>query len=101
MNPFETDLDKNAANYVPLSPLGFLARSAAVYPKRLAVVPGERRYYLAGIDLRSRPLSRARGLRCIRYRDTVADIVAHLAALFVAQFHVPLSGPLRHACYTR
>ena len=43
-NPYETGLDKNAANYVPLTPIGFLLRSAAVYPNRPAVVHGERRY---------------------------------------------------------
>src|ERR1700751_1314199 len=34
-NPFESGLDKNAANYVPLTPIGFLRRSASVYPARL------------------------------------------------------------------
>ena len=43
-SPYTIDLDRNAANYVPLSPLGFIARSAAVFPDRLAVVHGERRY---------------------------------------------------------
>ena len=43
-NPYETGLDKNAANYVPLSPIGFLLRSAAVYPNRIAVIHGEHRY---------------------------------------------------------
>ena len=43
-NLYEVGLDKNAANYVPLTPIGFLLRSAAVYPDRLAVVHGERRY---------------------------------------------------------
>ena len=37
INPYEIGLDKNAANFVPLTPLGFLARSAAVYPDRPAV----------------------------------------------------------------
>jgi fatty-acyl-CoA synthase len=44
-NPYETGLDKNAANYVPLSPIGFLLRSAAVYPNRTAVIHGERPTY--------------------------------------------------------
>ena len=43
-NPYEVGLEKNAANYVPLSPIGFLVRSASIYPNRLAVVHGERRY---------------------------------------------------------
>ena len=43
-NPYEMALDKNPANFVPLSPIGFLLRSAAVYPDRPAVVYGARRY---------------------------------------------------------
>ena len=38
-NPFEIELDKNDANYVPLSPLSFLRRTAAVYPNRLCRHP--------------------------------------------------------------
>src|SRR3546814_8279592 len=30
-SPYDTDLDRNAANYVPLTPLSFIARSAAVF----------------------------------------------------------------------
>ena len=43
-NPFDTDLDKNPANYAPLTPLSFIERAACVYPKRLAVIHGARRY---------------------------------------------------------
>ena len=43
-NPYEIGLDKNAANFVPLTPIGFLARSAVVHPDRLAVSSGPRRY---------------------------------------------------------
>ena len=39
-NSFETDLDKNSANYEPLTPLSFLQRTAWVYSNRLAVVHG-------------------------------------------------------------
>ena len=46
-NPYEIGLDKNAANFVPLTPIGFLARSAAVYPNRLAVSYGDAALYLA------------------------------------------------------
>ena len=47
-NPYEVGLDKNAANFAPLTPIGFLLRSASVYPNRLAVVYGERRYSWGG-----------------------------------------------------
>ena len=43
-HPYEAGLGKNAANFVPLSPIGFLLRSAAVYPNRPAVIHGARRY---------------------------------------------------------
>jgi len=43
-DPFSVGLDKNAANFVPLSPLGFMRRSAAVYPDRTAVIHSERCY---------------------------------------------------------
>ena len=44
MSLYETGLDRNAANYVPLSPLSFLARSARVYPDRLSLIHGPRRF---------------------------------------------------------
>ena len=37
-NPYELGLDKNAANFVALSPLSFIERSAGVYPDRTAVI---------------------------------------------------------------
>src|SRR5580704_19615474 len=42
--PYDIGLDKNAANFVPLTPIGFLLRSAEVYPRRISVIHGERRY---------------------------------------------------------
>ncbi len=39
---YEKDLERVGANYVPLTPLSFLARSATVYPEKPAVIHGER-----------------------------------------------------------
>ena len=39
-NPFERELDRNLANYTPLSPLSLIARAACTYPRQLAVVHG-------------------------------------------------------------
>ena len=55
--PSRTDLDKNPANYAPLTPLSFIERTAYVYPKRIAVIHGARRYTWAG-DLRALPAPR-------------------------------------------
>ena len=43
-NPYELGLDRNPANYVPLSPLTFIERSAFIYPKRISVIQGARQY---------------------------------------------------------
>ena len=43
-NPYEQGLDKNEANFVPLSPLSFIERSAYVYPDRVSVIHGERQF---------------------------------------------------------
>ena len=43
-SPYDTNLDKNPANFAPLTPLVFLDWAADVYPDRLAVVHGSRRY---------------------------------------------------------
>src|SRR5439155_9349457 len=42
-NPYELDLDKNPANYAPLTPLGLIERAATVYPAHLAIIHGARR----------------------------------------------------------
>src|SRR5690625_7021156 len=44
MNPFDKDLDRRDANYVPLSPLSFLPRTAALFAESTAVVHGRSSY---------------------------------------------------------
>ena len=39
-NPYDTDLDRNPANFQPLTPLAFLQRCAEVFPDRTAVIHG-------------------------------------------------------------
>ena len=58
-NPFERDLDRNPANHTPLSPLSLIARTAFTYPRRLAVVHGDRRYTWAETYARSRKFADA------------------------------------------
>ncbi len=65
MNPFESGLDRNAANYTPLSPLSFLPRAATVFPDHLAVVHGAQRHTWAEAYGRCRRLAsalRSRGI---------------------------------------
>src|SRR2546421_4623839 len=100
-NPYETGLDKNAANYVPLSPTGFLLRSAAVYPNRTAVIHGKRRYTWKEALERCRRLASALAKRGVRPGDTVAVMAPNVPALFEAHFGVPMTGAVLNALNIR
>ena len=78
-HPFETDLDKNPANYVPLSPLTFIERAAAIYPDYPAVVHGERRYTWAESYARCRRLASALN-HCHLFVNT-ATIIAYCSKI--------------------
>jgi fatty-acyl-CoA synthase len=100
-NPYEAGLDRNAANYVPLTPLGFIARTAAVFPERLAVVHGARRYRWAETYRRCRQLASALRRRGIGKNDTVAVMGANTPELFEAHFGVPMAGAVLNALNIR
>jgi len=89
-DPF--DLPRTAANYAPLSPLSFLARTAAVYPDRLAVVHGERRLSWRETYARCRRLASALASRGIGKGDTVAVMAPNIPAALEAHFGVPMAG---------
>ncbi|NJL95990.1 MAG: AMP-binding protein [Anaerolineae bacterium] len=82
--------DKNPANYVPLSPLTFLERAAAVYPDHPAVVHGDTRYTWAESYARCRRLASALHQRGLQKGDTVAVMGLNTPATFEAHFGVPM-----------
>src|SRR3954469_10350254 len=100
-HPYEIGLDKNPANYVPLSPIGFLRRSAQVYPNRTAVIHGKRRYTWKEALERCRRLASALAQRGVRPRDTVAVMAPNVPALFEAHFGVPMVGAILNALNIR
>ncbi|MFZ3235395.1 MAG: acyl-CoA synthetase [Stellaceae bacterium] len=100
-NPYEIGLDKNAANFVPLTPLGFLARSAAVFPDRKAVVYGERRYSWREAFERCRRLAAALAARGVGHGDTVAVMAPNTPEAFEAHFGVPMAGAVLNALNIR
>ena len=100
-HPYETGLDKNAANYVPLSPIGFLRRSAAVYPQRISVIHGERRYTWAQSLERCRRLASALSKHGIGRGDTVALMAPNVPEGFEAHFGVPMAGAVLNALNIR
>ena len=100
-NPYEIGLDKNAANYVPLTPIGFLLRSAAVYPDRLAVAYGERRYSWQAMLERCRRLAAALAARGVGRGDTVAVMAPNTPEALEAHFGVPMAGAVLNALNIR
>jgi fatty-acyl-CoA synthase len=100
-NPFETDLDKNAANYAPLTPLSFIERSAYVYPRRTSVIHGARRYTWAETYARCRRLASALVKRGIRVGDAVAVMLANTPEMYECHFGVPMTGGVLLSLNTR
>ncbi len=90
-NAYE-ELDQVNANFVPLSPLSFIERSAKVYPDRIAVIHGKRRYSWAETYARSRQLADALTKRGISKGDTVAIMGANTPETYEAHFGVPMTG---------
>jgi fatty-acyl-CoA synthase len=99
--PYEQGLSKNAANYVPLSPLSFIERTAQVYPQRLAVVHGARRLTWAEAYARCRRLAGALAARGVGRGDTVAVMLPNVPAMFEAHFGVPMTGAVLNTLNTR
>jgi fatty-acyl-CoA synthase len=97
VNPYETDLDRNAANYVPLTPLSFLPRTAGTFPEHAAVVHGDRRYTWAEVYQRCRRLASALGRLGIQRGDTVSVMATNTPPMYEAHFGVPMAGAVLNA----
>src|SRR5512135_2340490 len=100
-NPYEQDLDKNPANYAPLTPLSFIERAAYVYPERVSVVHGERRYSWKETYARARRLGSALARRGVGAGDTVAAMLANTPEMYEAHFGVPMTGAVLNTLNTR
>jgi fatty-acyl-CoA synthase len=100
-NAYETDLDRNPANYAPLTPLTFVERAASVYPERTAVVHGARRYTWKETYARCRRLASALAGRGIGVGDTVAVMAANTPEIYECHFGVPMLGAVLNTLNTR
>ncbi len=101
INAYDRDLDKNAANFVALTPLTFLERAASLYPERTAIIHGQVRRSWGDTFTRVRRLASALAKRGIAKGDTVALLAANTPELFEAHFGVPLAGAVLNAINTR
>ncbi|KAH9683737.1 Acetate/butyrate--CoA ligase AAE7 (peroxisomal) [Citrus sinensis] len=95
------DLQKNAANYMALTPLWFLDRAATVHPTRTSVVHGSKRYTWLQTYQRCRRLASALSKRSIGLGCTVAIIAPNIPAIYEAHFGVPMAGAVLNAVNIR
>jgi len=100
-NKYEIGLDKNDANYVPLSPLTFIERAALVFPNRFSVIHGTERYTWKKTYARCRRLGSALAKRGIRKGDTVAVMAPNIPQHFEVHFGVPVTGAVLNSINIR
>jgi fatty-acyl-CoA synthase len=101
MTPYDRDLDKNPANFQPLTPLTFLERSAAVFPERTAIIHGALRRNYREFYARCRRLASALAKRGVKRGDTVAVMLANTPAMLECHYGVPMTGAVLNTLNTR
>jgi fatty-acyl-CoA synthase len=99
--PYDTDLDRNPANYQPLTPLGFLERAAAVFPDHTAIIHGPLRRSYAEFYARARRLASALAKRGIKRGDTVSAFLANTPAMLECHYGVPMCKAVLNTLNTR
>ncbi len=101
MTPYDIDLDRNPANFQPLTPLSFLERAAAVFPDQTAIIHGGLRRNYAQFYARARQLACALARRGIARGDTVSVLLANTPAMLECHYGVPMSGAVLNTINTR
>ncbi|RQY23854.1 acyl-CoA synthetase [Burkholderia stagnalis] len=98
---FEAGLERRDANYVPLTPIDFLVRSAEVYGDRLAIVHGDVRRTWGETYTRSKQLASALAQASVGRGDTVAALLPNIPPMVEAHFGVPMAGAVLNTINTR
>jgi len=101
MNHFSTDLNKNKANYVPLSPLSFIDRVKDIYPNYESVVYGKRNYTWLQTYNRCTKFASSLSKQGIGLGSTVSIIAANTPELFEAHYSIPMTGGVINTINTR
>jgi fatty-acyl-CoA synthase len=99
--PYDSDLDRNPANYQPLTPLGFLERAAAVFPNHTAIIHGPLRRSYAEFYARARRLASALAKRGIKRGDSVSALLANTPAMLECHYGVPMTQGVLNTLNTR
>ncbi len=98
---YDIDLDRNPANFQPLTPLSFLERAAAAFPQHVAIVHGARSFTYSEFYGRARRLASALARRGISRGDTVSVMLANTPAMLDAHYGVAMTGAVLNALNTR
>lgn len=100
-SPFHSGLQLCEANHVPLSPLSFLPKAAAIHPERTAIVHGDLRRSWRDVYSRCRRFASALRVHGVKRGDTVAIIAPNIPAMYEAHFAVPMAGAVLNTLNTR
>src|ERR1700733_13360350 len=100
-NQYNIGLDKTPANFVALTPLSFLVRSAAVYPDHISTVYEGRVFTWAQTYERCRRFASYLAGRGIGHGDTVAAMLPNIPAMNELHFAVPMAGAVLNALNIR
>jgi len=100
-NAYTTGLERRAANHQPLTPLSFLARSAATFPERTAIIHGDQRINYATFYARARRLASALRKVGVGKNDTVAALLMNTPPMLEAHYGVPMAGAVLNTINTR
>ena len=98
---YGTGLDRNAANYTPLTPVSFLAKAAYTYPLRTAVIHGDTRRSWEETYSRCRRLGSALARAGIGRGDTVAAMLPNVPAMIELHFGPAMIGAVLNTLNTR
>ena len=101
MNSFEKNLDKNNANFVPLSPLTFLERTKDIYPNYQALLYGTRKYTWKEVYDRAIKFASSLTKVGIGKGDTVSVMAANTPELFESHYSIPMTGAVINTINTR
>ena len=101
LSPYDGGLERNPANFQPLTPLTHLSRAAATYPDTIAVIHGKARMNYAEFYRRCRKLASALAKRAIKKNDTVAVMLSNTPAMLEAHYGVPMTGGVLNTLNTR
>jgi fatty-acyl-CoA synthase len=99
--PYDTDLERNAANFQPLTPLSFLARAAEVHPDATAIIHGGLSRNYRDFYTRAKKLASALSRRGVKRGETVSAMLANTPAMIEAHYGVPMSGAVLNTLNTR